>query len=117
MSGFVEFPREREFDLGDGMKMTLDGVEHRFHVRERDNCVAIVMSQPGWAAHTAYDFWYVSIEDLVSTGIVDEGQEVRQWAHRSGSSLPHGGLTYHKALELAKKLYVREATKNQKKEG
>lgn len=112
---FCEFPRERKHTLDGGMKMTLDGVEHRFHVRERDNRVAIVMSQPGWAAHTAYDFWYVSIEDLISTGIVDEGQEVRRWAHRDGSSLR--GLAYHKALELAKKLYVREATKNQKKEG
>ena len=97
-----------EWDLADGLKMTLDGVEQRFHVRERDNRIAIVITQPGWAAHTNYDYWYVSIEDLRSTGIVDEGQDVKRWKHRTGSTYP-GGVSKSKAMTVAKEWYMREA--------
>ena len=104
--------KHEEWDLPNGLKMTLDGVEHRFHVRERDNRIAIVISQPGWASHTHYDYWNVSIEVLRSTGIVDEGQDVKRWRHRNGSTHP-AGVTKAEALEIAKKWYVREAVAKQ----
>lgn len=93
------------------MPMTLDGVEHRFHVREADNRIAIVLSQPGWAAASGNDYWYLSIEDLVPTGRMSEGQSVRTWVHREGSTYP-GGLTYAKAKEFAAAWYEREGKKS-----
>lgn len=96
------------------MSMTLDGVEHRFHVREADNRVAIVLSQPGWAAASKHDYWYLSIEDLKSTGTMSEGQDVKRWVHREGSTYP-GGLDYAKAKEFAQAWYEREGERYAKK--
>jgi hypothetical protein len=79
--------------------MTLDGVEWRFHVRERDNRIAILISQPGWAAASCRDYYYVSIEDLGSNG----------WKHREGSTEQRGGMSWGKAIQLAREWYVREA--------
>lgn len=93
---------ERKFE------MTLDGREERFHVRERDNRVAIVLSQPGWAAASGNDYWYVSVEDLQPTGEVSEGQEVKRWRHREGST-HQGGVSWGEAMTIARKWYEREA--------
>lgn len=93
---------------GQKLTMTLDGVELRFHVRERDNRVAVVVSQPGWAAKTGNDYWYVSVEDLRDTGKTSEGQRVSAWQHREGSTHP-GGVTYAEAVTVARRLYEREA--------
>jgi len=66
------------------------GVEEKYHVRERDNHVAIVLSQPGWAATLDTDYWYVSIQDLDSSN----------WRHRDGSTY-QGGKTKAEALQVA----------------
>jgi hypothetical protein len=97
-----------EWKLPNGMTMTLDGVEHRFHVRERDNRVAIVISQPGWAAAQDHDYWYVHVEDLKSTGEISEGQEVKRWRYRCLAV--HGGVSKVRALLVAQERYVVEAT-------
>lgn len=78
--------------------MTLDGVEERFHVRERDNRVAIVLTQPGWAAATNYSYWYVSIKDLVP----GEG-----WRWRT--CYEGGGVNKAEAMRIAREYYAREA--------
>lgn len=86
----------REVTTPDGRVVHLDGVEHRYHVRERDNCVAVVISQPGWAAHTGHDYWYVHTERL-------EGDRWRhEWTHP-------GGVPRHVAVRLAAARYDLEA--------
>lgn len=80
--------------------MILDGIEHRFHVRERNNSVAIVISQPGWAVASKTDFWYLSVEDLTPDG----------WRHREGST-HFGGMKYDEAKAKAVDWYAREAKK------
>lgn len=99
----------QQWQLSNGMVMALDGVEHRFHVRERDNRVAIVLTQPGWAALGGNDYWYLSVEDLVDTGTVSEGQKVKRWVHRENSTWIKG-MTRQEAMDLAGQWYVREAT-------
>ena len=82
-------------------KPALDGVQERYHVRKRDNRVAIVLNQPGWASDTASDYWYVSIEDLP--------KETKRWQHRAGSTYP-GGMPKIQAYQVLREWYQREST-------
>ena len=77
--------------------MILDGIEQRYHVRERDNRVAVILYKPGWACVDGADFWYLGIEDLKNS----------EWKHRRGSSV--GGLRIREALDLAESTYDRLA--------
>lgn len=97
-----------QWKLDNGLTMTLDGVEHRFHVRERDNRVAIVLEQPGWAAAIDHDYWYVSIAELIDTGEISEGQRVKRWRHRADST-HRGAVSKAEAMRIAKEWYAREA--------
>jgi hypothetical protein len=78
--------------------MVLDGVEERFHVRERDNRVAIVLSHAGWSAAIGGDYWYLSIEDLNTA--------TKKWIFRT---VYPGGMTKTEALKWAKKAYISES--------
>lgn len=69
----------------------------RYHVRERDNRVAIVVSQPGWAIKGKQDYWYVHIEDLTDG----------KWVYRQGSS--DRGYQRLDANKRVLELYAREA--------
>lgn len=84
-------------------KMQLDGIEERYHVREKDNKIAIIVSQPGWACRDKYDYWYVSIEILPD--------ETSVWKHRDGSTSSRGGMPKKVAMEVALEFYQREAIK------
>lgn len=75
-------------------RVILDGVEHRYHVRERDNRVAIVLTQRPELG----DYWYVSVEDLKDS----------KWTFREGSCYP-GGVTHERALKIGQTYYDREA--------
>lgn len=80
-----------------GRLVQLDGVEYRFHVRERDNQVAVVMSQPGWASLTGHDYWYISVEHLV------RNVWRHAWTHPAG-------VQHHVASRLAAERYDLEAS-------
>ncbi len=77
-----------------------DGIERRWHVRERDNRAAVVLSKPGWAITSGQEYWYLHIEDLPHGGM---------WEYRSGSVV--GGLNLREANALTEKTYRREAAK------
>jgi len=90
-------PIARQRETRGGREMRLDGVEHRHHVRERGNLVAVVLTQPGWAAHTGHDYWYLSVEDKVD-GL---------WRHRRSADR---GMRHGEALSLALRWYDEEAS-------
>lgn len=83
-----------------GKTIHVDRLDMRFHVREKDNRVAIVLSCPGWAVQEpVHDYWYVSVEHLTNSG----------WEHQKGSTSE--GRSFREAMEVVKDKYDEEVGK------
>jgi hypothetical protein len=71
----------------------------RHYVVPPANLVRVVVSEHGSNVYTA-------VEDLIDSGVLSEGQRVRSWAHRPGSTEGHGG-SLHAAMLRAEERWRR----------